>query len=392
MTERLYYTDAYCREFRATVLESTAHEGRTAVRLDRTAFYPTSGGQPHDIGRLGAAQVLDVIDTDDAILHVVDREIPAGPVEGTIDWERRFDHMQQHTGQHVLSAAFDTLLQARTVSFHLGTASSTIDLSREVSPSEIARAEREANRIVWEDRPVQVRFVDEAEAARLPLRKDPSRTGTLRIVEVDGFDLSACGGTHVSRTGAIGNIAVASWERFKGGSRIEFLCGGRALAGYHALRDAVAASIRLLSVLPSELPAAIERLQNEGKEAKRQIKGLQGQLAGFEADRLAASAESAGQDRVVVTALEGWDANGLKSIASAIAARPNHVAILFSQPAPANVVIARGEGSTVDCATLLKDLTSRFGGKGGGRAELAQGGGLQAPAADLLAAARASLS
>ena len=177
-------------------------------------------------------------------------------MHGRIDWPRRFEHMQQHTGQHVLSAAFDRLLQVRTVSFHLGSASSTIDLAREVTAGEIARAELEANRVVWEDRPVTIRFADAEEAARLSLRKESKREGVLRLIDVEDFDVSACGGTHVARTGAIGIIAVAGSEKFKGGTRLEFLCGGRALAGFHALGDSVAASVRLLSVLPAELPAA----------------------------------------------------------------------------------------------------------------------------------------
>ncbi|CAN5400210.1 DHHA1 domain-containing protein [soil metagenome] len=392
MTERLYYTDAYTAEFDAVILKVMQHDGRAAVVLDRTAFYPTSGGQPHDTGTLASARVLEVVEAEDGgILHVVDREVAPGSVRGSIDWDRRFDHMQQHTGQHVLSAAFDRLLQARTVSFHLGSASASIDLAREVSPAEIARVERDANRIVWEDRPVNVRFADGEEVARLPLRKEPARGGVLRLVEVDGSDLSACGGTHVARTGAIGIVAVASWERFKGGTRVEFLCGGRALAGYHALRDAVAASVRLISVLPGELPAGIERLQAEGKEAKRQIRDQQGRLAGFEAEKLVAHAEGLGPWRVVLAALDGWDPNGLKALACAIVDRPRHIAVLFGGPAPAAVVAARGEAVAFDCAVLLKSLTTAFGGKGGGRPDLAQGGGLDAPAGELIARARALL-
>jgi len=163
----------------------------------------------------------------------------AARVSGAIDWTRRFDHMQQHTGQHVLSAAFDRLLNARTESFHLGAESSTIDLARELSPTEIGRAEDEANRVVWEDRPVAIRFAGPEEVTKLALRKEPKREGTLRLIDVQDFDLSACGGTHVARTGAIGLIAIAATERFRGGSRVTFLCGGRALAGYRALRDAV---------------------------------------------------------------------------------------------------------------------------------------------------------
>jgi alanyl-tRNA synthetase len=394
MTDRIYYTDPYATEFDATVLSVEPLPGdgpaRSGIRLDRTAFYPTSGGQPFDVGTLGAATVVDVIDQDDgSIVHVVEGEIAAGAVvHGCVDWSRRFDHMQQHTGQHVLSAAFDRLLHVRTESFHLGAASSTIDLAREVSPAEIAQAESAANRVVWEDRPVMIRFVEAAEAASLGLRKPSAREGLLRIIDVQGFDVSACGGTHVARTGAIGIIAVSSWERFRGGTRIEFVCGGRALEAFRGLRDSTAAGTRLLSVLPSELPAGIERLQNDARESKRQLKALQLRLAAYEAATLADNAETLGSTRVAIQSLEGWDANGLKVIAGAIAARAGHAAILFSEPAPAAVVVARAADVRLDSAAVLKQLTASFGGKGGGRPELAQGGGLQGSGTELVDAAR----
>src|SRR5262245_42395192 len=270
MTDRLYYTDPYLRKFDATIRALDDRDGRTIAVLDRTAFYPTSGGQPFDTGVLGGQAVVDVFDEDDGtIAHVLaahERPLHVGDtVAGEIDWPRRFDHMQQHTGQHVLSAAFDRVFGVRTVSFHLGSDASTIDLAREMTPGEIAAAEDAANAIVWEDRPVAIRFSSRDEAAAMPLRKEPKREGTLRLVDVENWDLSACGGTHVARTGAIGIITVASWERFKGGQRLEFLCGGRALRRFRFYRDALDASGRLLSVLPGELPAAIERLQVELK-------------------------------------------------------------------------------------------------------------------------------
>ena len=399
MTDRIYYTDPYTAEFDATVLSVEPipeNASRHGVVLDRTAFYPTSGGQPHDIGTLGGASVVDVIDRDDgSILHVVEGTVAAGPVHGAIDWARRFEHMQQHTGQHVLSAAFDRLLSVRTVSFHLGTTASTIDLAREVSANEIAGAEREANRVVWENRSVAIRFADAADAATLGLRKESKREGMLRVIDVENFDVSACGGTHVARTGAIGIIAVAAFEKFKGGTRLEFLCGGRALTGYHALRDTVAASVRLLSVLPAELPAAIDRGQTDARDFRRQVKDLQTRLAGHEANALAARAEPIGAARVVLAALEvgdGWDANGLKSIATAIAARPGHAAVVISVPEPTAIVIARAPDVGLDSAAILKQLTVTFGGKGGGRPELAQGGGLSGDAKAILAAARTVIS
>ncbi len=391
MTERLYYNDPCLAEFDATVLGLEPVPGSTAraAVLDRTAFYPASGGQPCDTGSLGPAKVIDVIDREDGtILHVIEGELAAGAVRGRVDWPRRFEHMQQHTGQHVLSAAFDRLLRARTVSFHLGSLSSTIDLSPEVTPAEIARAEDEANRIVWDDRPVSVRFADAAEAATLPLRKETGREGLLRLIDVEEYDLSACGGTHVRRTGAIGLIAVASWEKFRGGTRVEFLCGSRALRGHRALRDAVAGAVRLISVLPEELPAGIERLQEDARESRRRIKDLQARLASFEAAALVERAEQRGALRVVVAALEGWDATGLKTIAAAIAARPGHAAVLFSSPPPSSVVVARSEGGGVDSSAMLKQIVGRFGGKGGGRPELAQGGGAAGDVDDLIGFAR----
>jgi alanyl-tRNA synthetase len=389
VTERLYYNDAYLAEFDAIVVRVTAHDGKPAVVLDRTAFYPTSGGQPFDTGRLGAAKVVDVIESDDdAILHVVEGHLEPGPVRGAIDWPRRFEHMQQHTGQHVLSAAFDRVAGARTESFHLGSTSSTIDLNRTLSSADIDRAEDEANRVVWEDRPVGVRFASASEAAALPLRKESARTGTLRLIEVPDFDMSACGGTHVARTGAIGTIVVASSERFRGGTRVEFLCGVRAMRGYRTLRDAVSASVRLVSVLPAELPIGIERLQAEIKETRRELKELQGRLAGFEGASLAERAEDFGSLRGVVKAVDGWDQSGLKALAVAITARPGHVAALFSMSTPSAAVIARSPDSTLDCASVLKKLVERFGGKGGGRPELAQGGGLQGTPSEIVSFTR----
>jgi alanyl-tRNA synthetase len=410
MTDRLYYSDPYLQTFDATVQSVERRDDRLVVTLDRTAFYPTSGGQPFDMGALGTLRVVDVIDQDDgSIAHVVERGTtnleprtrneepgtwnpePGLNVRGVIDWARRFDHMQQHTGQHVLSAAFDRLFGARTVSFHLGAAVSTIDLAREVAPADIAAAESEANRIVWENRLVTIRFLTAEEAARLPLRKESMRGGTLRLIDVEQFDLSACGGTHVARTGGIGIIAVASWERFKGGQRIEFLCGNRTLARWRSLRDTVTATVRQLSVLPEELPAAIERLQNEAKEQKRSLAALQTELARFRAEELAASADATSAGRLVLRALDA-DANALKALAAAIVARPGHVVVFVSTSKPALVVVARSSDISASAQQLLATLVAKFGGRGGGKPELAQGGGLDASPEAILEAARAAIA
>jgi alanyl-tRNA synthetase len=421
MTDRLYYNDPYLREFDATIVRVDRRDDRLFVTLDRTAFYPTSGGQPFDTGRLASLRVIDVVDEEDgSITHVVEPRTPnpepeprtqnseprTNPEPGTlnpepgqvvhaaIDWERRFDHMQQHSGQHILSAAFDKLFGVRTVSFHLGGEVSTIDLAREMSPAEIAAAETEATRMIWEDRPVTIRFADAEEAARLPLRKETARGGTLRLIDVEGFDLSACGGTHVGRTGGVGSIVVASWERFKGGQRLEFRCGGRALAGHRVLRDAMAASVRLLSVLPAELPGAIERLQADARDQKRTVSGLQGDLARYQAEELAAAAEdvplkSAPADgprrcRLVARVID-TDASGLKNLATAIAAKPGFVVALVSAATPALIVIARSADIEVSAQLLLTKIMAQFGGRGGGQPQLAQAGGLKATSESILA-------
>jgi len=389
VTERIYYGDPACLEFDAAVLDCTADGGRTIVVLDRTAFYPTSGGQPHDIGWLGGVPVSDVIELDDdRIGHVVDSPIPAGSaVRGRIDRARRFDHMQQHTGQHILSAAFDRLHGARTVGFHLGALVSTIDLDKVLGAEPLADAEAEANRVVWEDRPLRILTASGEEGALLGLRKEAVRSGPLRVIEVERFDRSACGGTHVARTGEVGVIVLRSWEKFRGGMRVEFVCGARALREFRALRDAVAGSLRFLSVPPQELPSAIEGAQAENKELRRAIRGLTERLAAHEAAALVGRARPAGPIRLVVESLDDWDQTGLTALASAAAAQPGVVAALLSAgPDPAVAAIACAPDTGVNAAVVLRRLAERFGGKGGGKPGLAQGGGLTGERAAMLAA------
>jgi alanyl-tRNA synthetase len=399
MTERLYYADPYRREFDATIRRVERTDGRTLVVLDRTAFYPTSGGQPFDTGAIGALHVVDVFDEDDGtVVHVLGADAadvsvpePGQDVRGVIDWHRRFDHMQQHSGQHVLSAAFDRLFAARTVSFHLGTTSSTIDLDRELSRDDIAAAEAEANRVVWENHPVTIRFVSAGEAAALPLRKETAREGTLRLIDMDGFDLSACGGTHVASTGSIGVIAIDAVERFKGGQRVEFVCGSRAANRFRSMRDTLGAAVRLLSVLPHEVPDGIERLQAETRERQRSLTALDQELARYRAADLAANAEATATGKVVLATVD-QDANGLKALASSIVSRPGYVVVLVSTSRPAVVVVARSLDVSFAANQVIAGLTARFGGRGGGRPDLAQAGGLDAPAEGILESARALIA
>ena len=395
---RLYYTDPALLTFEALVQRCApapaSHPGAFAVWLSESAFYPTTGGQPFDTGRLGDAKVVDVVEDEAGeVVHVVDRPLEPGTrVDGAVDAARRLDHRQQHSGQHVLSAAFVRTAKVATVSFHLGATVSTIDLAREVTPAEIAAAEDAANAVILDHRPVTIRFVSAEAAAALPLRKEPKRGGELRIIDIADWDVSACGGTHVRHTGEIGPIAVRGWERFKGGTRLEFVCGGRTLAAFRELRDAVTAASRLLSVLPHELSASIGRLQEEARDLRRSQKDLQTELAGFRAGALAASAETIGAQQAVLAAIPGADGNTLKALAVAVVARPGLVAVLVGDARPAIAVVARSADVGLDASALYRTLAGRFGGKGGGRPDLAQGGGLDAPADAILDAARTAIA
>jgi alanyl-tRNA synthetase len=324
-------------------------------------------------------RVLDVVDReeDGSIVHVLDGPVaPGQSLVGEIDARRRRDHIQQHTGQHVLSAAFVHSCNAPTVSFHLGVETSTIDVSGTLDAPQITRAEDEANRIIWEDRPVTVRYASAEEAAALPLRKESKRAGTLRLVEIDDWDLSACGGTHVSSTGSIGAILVGGWERYKGGTRVSFVCGERAVRHARALRDVVAGATRLLSIKPEELVDAVTRLQADAKDARLQVRALGESLAAFEAERFVRDAATAG--RTIVAEVMDRDANGLKALAQAIAAL-GPSAVLVSKARPCLIVAARGSADAAfDAAAVIKSSIARFGGKGGGRPELAQAGGIDA--------------
>jgi alanyl-tRNA synthetase len=391
MTERLYYNDAKLREFDAKVMRSEPCGDGIGVWLDRTAFYPTSGGQPFDVGTLGSDAVVGVEEDGGDIVHLLPSRavppIPGSTAHGMIDWARRFDHMQQHTGQHVLSAVLERLFKARTLSFHLGAAASTIDLDRELSQAERSRGELEANQVVWNDVPAVIRYVSEDEARTLPLRKEPARSGTLRVIDIEAVDLSACGGTHVARTGEIGQIAMSSWERFKGGQRLEFVCGGRALARHGQLRDVTASATGLLSVVPAELPAAIDRLQGESKELRRALMTAHGQLAIYEAAALSEDAEPMGASRLLLRVIDG-DAHRLKALAAAVVSRPGLLTVLVSARTPALAVAARSPDLALSCQEIIVSLTTRFGGRGGGKPDFAQCGGLQGEPDAVLAAAK----
>ncbi len=391
-TERLYYADSHLTEFDATVLAAREiAPGRAAVRLDRTAFYPTGGGQPHDTGTLGAARVVDCAEADDAgVIHVCEGEPPpvGARVRGRIDLARRLDHIQQHTGQHLLSRSLFKLYDAPTRSFRMTERACEIDVELH-SPSDerIERAVDLANQVVWEDRPMRVLNVTPVEAEGLPLRKDPGREGTLRVIEIEDFDLSPCGGTHAARTGEVGLIAVRGWERAKGMTRVEFVAGGRALADYRLANAAARAVASLLGAGRDEAPGAAARLVEENRGLARRVRAHEEAAARVEAGELSRGAESLGESaRLVARVLDGErDAESLKRLASLLAARPGHVALLGSREGEqARLVFARAADAPGDMNELLRAGCALLEGRGGGRPDHARGGGRRA---DKLAAA-----
>jgi alanyl-tRNA synthetase len=371
VTERLYYTDSFLSSFTASVLEKA--DGGRRIYLDRTAFYPTSGGQPHDTGTLGGIRIVDVVDEDDRIAHLLSEPLETtGNVEGVIDWPRRLDHIQQHTAQHLLSAVLDEQLHARTTSVHFGDDTSTVDLDREaLTEAQLAAAERRANEIIMEDRPVTISFEEASEAEGL--RKESKREGTLRIITIEGVDKSACGGTHARRTGEIGPLLVLGAERVKGKARVEFLAGWRAIG--HARRNEalVRATSSVLSAPVTEIPSALQSLTSQLKDARSALKKLGAEVAVSRARMLAESVEPDGDGirRVVLTS-HGYDADELRAIGQAIGA-VHGVRFIATLDDPPTLFVAAGPESGWDAGAVLKAALAEVGGRGGGSARAAQG-------------------
>lgn len=383
MDERIYYEDAYCTRFTAQVAERLTHEEQPAVRLSRSAFYPTSGGQPHDTGGLDETAVVDVqIGADGAVLHLLAEPLPeqTGSVSGVIDWPRRYAHMQQHSGQHLLSQTFYRRLGLETVSVHFGDVLNTVDLEGpSLSAALLADVETAANGMVWENRPIRAYWVDEEEREKVPLRRAPAVQGATRIVEIDKFDWSACGGTHVRRTGEIGLISLVRVEKHRGRSRVHFVCGGRALADAAERRGLLAETAGLLDSGVQDVPGLVSKQQEALRNAEREVKALREGLVGYQARELLADAETAGGVRLVAEAINDSEPESVQSLARALIAEPSVVALLgCAQRGKSTVVFARSDDFPLHVGDLLRDTLKQFGGGGGGRPDFAQGGGVAA--------------
>ncbi len=399
-TVRLYYTDPYQTRFSARVVERLEWEGHPAVVLDRTAFYPTSGGQPSDRGGLNGVPVIgvEIQEADGAVIHILEDSLPDNEVAGEIDWPRRFDHMQQHTGQHLLSAACERLLDADTVSFHLGAETSTIDLNvPRLAREGLEEVEDLVNRVIWEDRPVRTYFVRPEDVVSLPLRRPPQVEGPIRLVEVAGrdgdrpFDLNPCGGTHVARTGEVGLLKILRLDYRGQETRVEFVCGGRALRDYRRKNETLATLSAALTVGYWELPEAVARLQEELKALRRQTRAVKEQLIEAEAARLMQAAAPVGPLRVVWAVEENWDPADLRVLAQKVVAQPHTVALLASLGERVHLCVACAEGSPADATALLRAVAEPLGGKGGGQARFAQGSAPAVPREQVEAALKAGI-
>jgi alanyl-tRNA synthetase len=373
MTERLYYQDSYLTQFRARVVDVSPDAASTdqhRVYLDRTAFYPTSGGQPFDTGQLGGSNVIEVIDEGDRIAHVLSAPLNQIEVDGRIDLSRRFDHMQQHTGQHLLSAVLLDLFDAATVSFHLGAESSTIDISRGLEPEQLREAERRANQIVFENRPVMISFQHSSED--LGLRKPTEREGEVRIISIQGLDRSACGGTHVRATGEIGPILLRKLDRIRGNLRVEFLCGRRAVARARADFEALSQVARVFSAPLDDAAAMVEAQHEKLQESDRTRRRLATELA--QASGRALYVETPpGEDGVrrALRRVESLSEETRAEAQSFVSAGPAIFLALTENPPSALLAVSKDSG--MHAGDVLKRALTEAGGRGGGNAALAQG-------------------
>ena len=382
MTERLYYTDSFSHQFEARVVAVSAD----IVTLDRSAFYPTSGGQIFDTGwlevngcRLRVKEVIENGQTGD-VLHVVESAAetlqPGSIVRGAIDAERRLDHMQQHTGQHVLSAAFERLFGIATVSFHMGDESCTIDLATDaINPKQLQAAEELANQVIAEDRPVGIRFATADEARNLGVRKiPPAERDKLRLIDVHDFDLNACGGTHVRSTGQIGSILLRKTEKVKRGARVEFVCGMRAVRtarrDFETLTEAAAVFSTHIWEVPQQVRKSLDEIKTAQKAQYRLLEGV----AELQADRMLQSAEKRGGHNLVVQFFPERDLAFIKMLAQKLTRTGDAVALLSCGGAQPSLVFAQTPGLGRDMGALMKQTVQPLGTRGGGNRDMAQGG------------------
>lgn len=375
--KKLYYEDPYIKIFETELVYQAADEKeRVYAVLKETAFYPTGGGQPHDEGALNNIKVVDVEEVEGEIRHYLEGELDTSTTEvsGEIDWKRRFDHMQQHAGQHILSAAFEELYGYKTVSFHLGRETLTIDLEISELPAEHAEeAERLANAIILENRPIESKWVSAEEASKFPLRKKLSVSEDIRLVIIPEFDYNGCGGTHPTSTGQVSGVKILDWERQKKKIRVQFVCGSRILAQLQTKYEITRYLSQLLNAPEKELPSAASRLIENGKDLEKQLEEAKETLLAFEAKELYTAEEG----EYVSQVFKGRTIQELQKLARLIASQSENAdVILINETADKlQFVCAKGADSESDMKSLSAELLQKINGKGGGNPQFAQGGG-----------------
>lgn len=375
-TERLYYSDPYLREFSAGITRVEAVSGKYHVVLDRTAFYPDAGGQLCDTGWLNGIPVENVVEQGDDIVHVLPEHPGEKTAAGVLDWTARFDHMQQHAGQHILSQALLRAAGGKTVSFHMGRDVSSIDITvSDLPASAAAAAEDMANSVVLGGGNIRTFWAAENELPRYNLRKPPMRTEHIRIVDIAAFDICACGGTHPATCGEIGLIKIRKAEKVRGNTRVNFYCGRRALADYRWKNDLINETSAALTIKDRELGDAFGRLTEKNRDLQREVNLLRRQVHECQAAGLWETAAADNGIRIIRHVFPLENVNGLKEIAALLTAKPATVALLGAAGAGVHLVFARSEDAGGDMGRLLKTASAAVGGKGGGNARSAQGGG-----------------
>ncbi len=368
-SRRLYLENPYQVEFEAKVVEKTIRRHKPALILDQTCFYPESGGQVHDSGWINGVAVLEVMEEGERIVHVLENEVTTETVKGTIDWKSRFDHMQQHTGQHILSQSFYELIAAETLSFHMGKSSSTVEMDmREISEKKVEEVERRANDLVFENREIKIHSLREDKVLRLPLRKPPKKKGLIRVVEVADFDYSACGGTHVCRTGEVGLIKILKWERIRDNLRFEFICGQRAVEDY-GRKDRILRDLsNRLSSHERDILSSVERLFSDLKAQKRAGKKLQEKVAQYEALEFIAK-----QERIIKEVFTEKTREEMKFLALSIIRKGDFV-VLFGLKGEerGHLVLACSENLKIDMRELVNLISPLVKGRGGGSPSLVE--------------------
>lgn len=371
MTEKLYLKDSYLKELDANIIDRGEIDQQPAVVLDRTIFYPTSGGQMHDMGMLGDASVVNVISENDKIWHVLDKPVPGGSVHCTLDWTRRFDFMQQHTGFHILAQSFLRTAQAETLSSHLGEEFSTIDVQiTQIDSKVLEETEILANRIVWEDRPIKVRFVTTEELAGLSLRKAPTVEGPIRLIDIEDFDLDPCGGTHVRRTGEVGLIKILSSERIRGYYRFSFVAGRRALREFSRRHRLLQEISDALSTGFDDLPAGIRKMQEEQKRLIKQVQKAMQEAAERSVQELVDEAKATS---VIIRVFEGYDMPTLRKVASEVIKKSEAIFLLATEGESSAVAFASAK-EAIDLRLAFDQIAPMIGAKGGGSRNFIQGG------------------